>query len=154
MSNQDTSHPSSDSSRNEQLLRELQQLQQINSVVANVNHMLHHTKANINTLNESTGITQHLLDKWVRILNQTNYNQQLIQEMNQQKVLDEELGVDSDEETDIDEKLQREKELIAQIEALKQKDEAIKDRIKRKEEGEEGDRKRHLPSGVKDKRIK
>lgn len=122
-----TEAPSSgDSTRNEALLRELQQLQLINGVVSNLNKMIQHTKANMTQLNESTGITQHLLDKWIRILNQATYNQELIDDINKQSLVDEDNGVEEDLkssddiEADLHDKLEREQVLIEQLEALEQ----------------------------------
>lgn len=72
----------SSTNRTKALEHELDQLEQINSTIDNVIQSMDATASHVDVVLSTTGSTNKLLDLWIKILSQTSYTTELLNEKN------------------------------------------------------------------------
>ncbi|CAK7891475.1 hypothetical protein CAAN1_01S05314 [[Candida] anglica] len=134
-----SSSTESKSKRQLALEKELAQLTDINNTVATLISTIQTTKSNISKTNNTTQNTDKLLDKWIKILSQTHFTQEIISKTHWSGTS----GV-SDEELEI--KIEEERELVKNLQELENENQELEEKIRRKEEQESLDlqRKREI----------
>ncbi|KAK6199413.1 DASH complex subunit Duo1-domain-containing protein [Scheffersomyces amazonensis] len=125
---------SSTTNRQLALERELAQLNRINSTMANLIQTIKFTNGNIAKLNDASGSTHVLLDQWIRILSQTNFTHDVINDKvwKGNRIGDneeEEIGEGEDESDDYEEKIELEQQLLREYESLEAENEQLTKRI-------------------------
>ncbi|CUM52786.1 uncharacterized protein AC631_03037 [Debaryomyces fabryi] len=125
----------SSSKRQIALEKELQQLTAINTSVATMIEAIRSTQTNIMKTQESTENTDKLLNQWIRILSQTNFTNEILQNphWNGSTEID-------DEEIEI--KLNEEQELINDLNELINENSELSKTIEQKEQKEKLDENR------------
>lgn len=93
--------------------RELEQVTQINAIIGKLIGSIEKTNSDIEANNETIEHTNKLLNQWIRILSQTNYTRDLINQLNQKPNND-------DIDLDINEKEQSITQLNQTLQRLKQ----------------------------------
>ncbi|KAK6463617.1 DASH complex subunit Duo1-domain-containing protein [Scheffersomyces coipomensis] len=130
-------------SRQLALERELAQLNRINSTIANLIQTIKFTNNNINKLNDASESTHTLLDQWIRILSQTNFTHDVINDKVWKGVTpkgdtegidgEDDDGDDDEEDDDFDDKLQLEQELLKQLQSFDAENDKLEQRIESKD---------------------
>lgn len=137
-----SSTSASQAARNEALTRELQQLKRINGVIHKVNEMILKSQADVHQLNKTTVSTQHLLNYWVKVLSQANYNHNFIQEIDNQAAIDADNGIDNSEKTSeeiadgLRKKTRKEKELQQILQSLESENAEMEQQVEIREKRE------------------
>jgi len=86
--------------------------------------MIQSTSANLNTISRSSGTTELLLDQWIRILNQTNFTHDVINDPNW-------VPEENDESQDLQQKLLLEQNLLVQLNTLESENAKLQSQIDR-----------------------
>ncbi|ABN68000.1 predicted protein [Scheffersomyces stipitis CBS 6054] len=137
------------STRQVALERELAQLIRINSTVANLIETIKYTHSNIAKINESGNSTHTLLDQWVRILSQTNFTHDIINDRTWNGKEDQEL---EEEDDDLAQKEILEQQLLNQLSKLEAENSELSTKIETKEQEHEQARQRRNDILVQRKR--
>lgn len=125
----------SSSQRQLALEKELKQLKSINETVAIMIDTIKSTQTNILKTQESTGNTEKLLNQWIRILSQTNFTNDILQNPRWNGSGD----IDDDE---IEMKLLEEQELANELDELINENSELSKKIDLKEQMERVDEQR------------
>lgn len=119
----------SSSKRQIALEKELQQLTAINQTVVTMIETIRSTQTNIMKTQESTGNTDKLLNQWIRILSQTNFTNEILQNPHwngSTEIDDEEIELKLNEEqeltNDLNELINENNELSKNIDIKEQKE--------------------------------
>ncbi|ODV78996.1 uncharacterized protein CANTADRAFT_21778 [Suhomyces tanzawaensis NRRL Y-17324] len=103
------------------LERELAQLERINSTISRLISTIRTTHTNIDSMNESSNNTHILLDQWIRILSQTNFTHEIIND-----------GWNG-ETADVEGLAELEKSLLEELASLEDENGALRRKIDEKE---------------------
>lgn len=117
----------SSSKRQIALEKELQQLTAINESVATMIETIRSTQTNIMKTQESTENTDKLLNQWIRILSQTNFTNEILQNPHWN-------GSTEIDDSEIEIKLNEEQELINDLNELINENSELSKRIELKEQ--------------------
>lgn len=109
------------------LEKELEQVKRINQVVGRLINTIQVTGTNIQKTNEASQNTSILLNQWIRILSQTNFTNEII---NNEVWNGKNIDITEDE---IEEKLQAESKLEEELRALNKENETLNRKIEIKE---------------------
>lgn len=125
----------SSSKRQIALEKELQQLTAINASVATMIEAIRSTQTNIMKTQESTENTDKLLNQWIRILSQTNFTNEILQNPHWN-------GSTEIDDEEIELKLTEEQELINDLNELINENSELSKTIEQKEQKEKLDENR------------
>ena len=114
------------------LQKELKQLQAINTAISSLTSTIQLTKTNIAKTNETTRNSDKLLDKWIKILSQTHFTQEIILKTHW-------TGSSGISDEELDKKIEEEKELLKNLEELENENQLLEEKIKEKESKENQD---------------
>ncbi|KAK6459377.1 DASH complex subunit Duo1-domain-containing protein [Scheffersomyces xylosifermentans] len=117
------------------LERELTQLTRINSTIANLIETVKFTNSNIAKINESGNNTHTLLDQWIRILSQTNFTHDIINDPNWNGVEDQQ--DDDTVERELAQKSALEQQLLNDLSKLESENSDLAKRIENRENEKE-----------------
>lgn len=112
-------------SRQAALERELEQLVKINSTVSNLISTIRLTRSNISRMNNSNNNTHDLLDQWIRILSQTNFTHEMINDSSWN-------GVESNKMAEVDETDDSEERLEQELERIQSENKLLQLKIDQK----------------------
>lgn len=125
------------SNRAKALEHELDQLEQVNSIIDNVIQSMDATSSHIDIMNSTTESTNKLLDLWIKILSQTSYTTELLNEKNWKGVTrqEEEYASQIQKFEELNKRYNAEKQKREQEkEAQRLRKQAIEQRAKEREE--------------------
>lgn len=117
------------------LEKELKQLELINSTVSSLLSTIQTTKVNIQKTNQTTENTDKLLDKWIKILSQTHFTQNIILKPHW-------TGISGTSDEELNKKIAEENQLIKDLEELENENQRLEERLISKESQEQQDAQR------------
>ena len=112
----------SNSRRHEALQNELRQLKAINGAVSDVLTTIQTSSTNVQKLNKTTESSHKLLDKWIKILSQTHFTQEIILKTHW-------TGSSGVSDEDLEKKIQQERDLLKQLEELENENQKLEEKL-------------------------